>query len=73
MPKYTNIVESDIFDITKENIAEKLKDHISGVLRLMTLLEYTNVKMITRIKEMAPHKALITTEIDETIKKIMEE
>lgn len=68
--KYTNTVETDVFDITEDNLPEKFSEHMSDVYKLMKFLKYKNVRILTRIKDIAPRKAFIHTDIEEEIRKI---
>lgn len=62
--KYTNTVETDIFHIDENNIKEKFSEHMSDVYRLIKFLGYQDIKIITRIKDLAPRKAFIHTDKD---------
>lgn len=71
--KDTHITETDIYDITPDNMGDKLKEHFGRVMRLMRVLEYKDLKMVTRIKELSPTQAVVITDIEKELRKLMEE
>ena len=73
MSKISNIIKSEIYDINETNLGEKLKEHIGEIVNLLKILKYTDIKMITRIDEITSKRAVITTDVNELMKKVMEE
>lgn len=68
--KSTSIIESDIYDITIDNVADKLKDHFDNVIKAVKYYEMPNAKLVTRIRELNYKETLISTEVEERVKKL---
>lgn len=62
------MLESDVYDITHENIGEKFKEHFYGILKYVKSNDIKNAKITTRIRELTTKEIIIFTDIEETLK-----
>mgnify|MGYP001599210440 CR=1 FL=1 len=67
MSRHTYVIEHDIYEITEQNIDEKLKEHYTKVSQGIIMMKIKNAKIITRVKELSYKQAVIHTEVEQEL------
>lgn len=66
----TTVLENELYDITDDNIEEKIKLHFNDVIKTIKFHQIHQAKIITRVKELSAKQVAVYTEVDEAPWKI---